>query len=83
VGAFVFFTILGVAVRAAWRARSRLPGRHGLFAEAAFIGLIAFLVSGIFLHAAFPRYLWIVVAIALIAGQAAREHRRGGSAALT
>jgi O-antigen ligase len=34
VGAFVFFTILGVAVRAAWRARSRLPGRHGLSSQA-------------------------------------------------
>jgi putative inorganic carbon (HCO3(-)) transporter len=80
VGALVFFTILAVAVRAAWRARSRLPGRHGLYAEAAFVGLIGFLISGVFLHAAFPRYLWIVVAIALIAGEAARAHRLEGEA---
>ena len=73
IGAALFFLILGTAARAAWRARARLAGRHRLFAEAAFVGLIAFLVSGFFLHAAFPRYLWIVVAIALVAGHAAAQ----------
>jgi putative inorganic carbon (HCO3(-)) transporter len=69
VGALVFFGVLGAALRSAWRGRRHLTGTYALLAEGAFVGLVAFMVAGLFLHLAYPRYLWIVVGMALLAGR--------------
>ncbi|HEY6637815.1 MAG TPA: O-antigen ligase family protein [Solirubrobacterales bacterium] len=73
VGACALFAVLWLAVRGAWRARSRLRGRDALLAEGIFASLISFLVAGLFLHAAYPRYLWILVGFGFVAGQLARK----------
>ncbi|HET9121626.1 MAG TPA: O-antigen ligase family protein, partial [Solirubrobacterales bacterium] len=73
VGACALFAVLWLAVRGAWRGRRSLRGDDALLAEGIFVSLTSFLVAGLFLHAAYPRYLWILVAFGFAAGQLARK----------
>ena len=73
VGASALLAVLWLAVRGAWRGRRRLRGREALLAEGIFVSLVSFLVAGLFLHAAYPRYLWILVGFGFAAGQLARK----------
>ncbi len=73
VGACALFAVLWLAVRGAWRARRSLRGRDALLAEGIFVSLVSFLVAGLFLHDAYPRYLWILVGFGFVAGQLARK----------
>ena len=76
VGACALLAVLWLALRGAWRARLRLGGGDSLMAEGVFVGLMSFLVAGVFLHAAYPRYLWMMVGFGLVAGQLARSEDR-------
>jgi O-antigen ligase len=73
IGASAFLVVLWLALRGAWRARLRLAGRDALLAEGIFVALVSYLVAGLFLHAAYPRYLWIVVGFGFVAGNLARR----------
>ena len=73
VGACALLAVLWLAVRGAWRGRRSLRGGDALLAEGIFVSLISFLVAGLFLHAAYPRYLWILVGFGFVAGQLARK----------
>jgi hypothetical protein len=76
IGASAFLVVLWLALRGAWRARLRLAGRDALLAEGIFVALVSYLVAGLFLHAAYPRYLWIVVGFGFVAGNLARGEVR-------
>jgi O-antigen ligase len=76
VGASALLLVLWLALRGAWRARLRLGGDDALMAEGVFVALMSFLVAGLFLHAAYPRYLWMMVGFGLVAGQLARSAAR-------
>ncbi len=78
VGALAFFWILCAAGRRAWRARGLLGGADSLLAEGIFVSLLGFLTTGVFLHAAYPRYLWITIGLALALGQCVDSNRRHG-----
>lgn len=86
IGGSAFLVVLWLALRGAWRARRTLPGRDALLAEGIFVALVSFLVAGLFLHAAYPRYLWIVIGFGFVAGNLARRagngaaHRAAGGA---
>ena len=73
VGACALLAVLWLAVRGAWRGRRSLRGGDALLAEGIFVSLMSFLVAGLFLHAAYPRYLWILVGFGFAAGQLARK----------
>jgi putative inorganic carbon (hco3(-)) transporter len=73
VGGCALFAVLWLALRGAWRGRRWLDGRDGLLAEGIFVSLVSFLVAGLFLHAAYPRYLWILVGFGFVAGELARK----------
>jgi putative inorganic carbon (hco3(-)) transporter len=73
VGASALLAVLWLAVRGAWRGRRALRGGDALLAEGIFVSLMSFLVAGLFLHAAYPRYLWILVGFGFAAGQLARK----------
>ena len=64
-GTLALMAVLGLALKGAWTARGALAGRDGVLAEGVFVALVGFLVSGLFLHASTPRYLWVVVGLAL------------------
>jgi O-antigen ligase len=76
VGACAFGAVLWLALRGAWRGRRWLGGRDAVLAEGIFVALVSFLVAGLFLHAAYPRYLWIMVGFGFVAGQLARNEAR-------
>ena len=46
---------------------------HLLLSLGIFVSLVSFLVAGLFLHAAYPRYLWILVGFGFAAGKLARK----------
>lgn len=73
VGACALLAVLWLAVRGAWRGRRSLRGGDALLAEGIFVSLMSFLVAGLFLHAAYPRYLWILIGFGFAAGQLARK----------
>jgi len=73
VGAAALLSIVWLAVSGAWRARARLPTREGLLAEGVFVALIGFLAASLFLHLSYPRYLWVPVGLALVAGRLAEK----------
>lgn len=73
VGACALLAVLWLAVRGAWRGRRSLRGGDALLAEGIFVSLMSFLVAGLFLHAAYPRYLWILVGFGFVAGELARK----------
>lgn len=68
-GAAALFYLLWLAVRGPWRARKTLLGRERLLAEGAFVAVFGYLVAALFLHGAYPRYVWIVVGLGLAAGR--------------
>jgi putative inorganic carbon (hco3(-)) transporter len=76
-GVTMFGAILWFAFRGMWQAERALSeaGRGELAGMiAAFsVGLGGYLVGGIFLHAAYPRYLWLLIGIALAVPQLARS----------
>jgi O-antigen ligase len=78
-GALLLFAVFAVALRAAWRARARAAGEARLLAEGTLVALLVVLTASLFLHNAYPRYLWIFLALALAAGRVAmpRAPRRG------
>jgi putative inorganic carbon (hco3(-)) transporter len=71
IGAAVLFGVLWLALSGAWRARRALSGADRLMAEGVFLAISGYLVAGLFLHAAYPRYLWIVVGLGFAAGRLA------------
>jgi putative inorganic carbon (HCO3(-)) transporter len=71
IGASALLVVLWLALRGAWRGRLRLAGRDALLAEGIFVALVSFLVAGLFLHSSYPRYLWILVGLGLVAGHLA------------
>lgn len=79
VGACALFAVLWFAVRGAWRGRRSLRGNDALLAEGIFVSLMSFLVAGLFLHAAYPRYLWILVGFGFAAGELARKAAHGAA----
>lgn len=76
-GTAAFLAVLVGALVGSWRARGRLRGEASTLAEASFVALAGFLVAGLFLHAAYPRYLWITVAVALTAARMGAPARPG------
>jgi O-antigen ligase len=72
-GAAAFLTIVGLAVRGAWRARRRLDGADVLVAEGVFAALATFLICAFTLHSAYARYEWIFLGLGLAAGRLARR----------
>jgi putative inorganic carbon (HCO3(-)) transporter len=81
VGGAALLAVLGLALRGAWRGRRWLRGRDAMLAEGIFVSLASFLVAGLFLHAAYPRYMWILVGFGLVAGQLARKAARSTASA--
>ena len=81
VGLAVFLTIIGVTLRALWRARVRLK-RGGddsdlaLIVTGCFLALVAYLVAGLFLELAYERYLWLLIALATAAARVALSGER-------
>ena len=59
IGAIPLFGLILVALRRAWQARRNRIGDARLLAEGSFVALVAFLVSAVTLHNAFPRFLWV------------------------
>jgi putative inorganic carbon (hco3(-)) transporter len=72
-GAGVLFAIIGLALRGALRARSRLVGGDRMVAEGVFVALIGYFTAAIFLHGAYPHFLWVVLALGLVGGRLARD----------
>lgn len=73
VGAGALLAVLWLALRGAWRGRRWLRGGDALLAEGIFVSLVSFLVAGLFLHDAYPRYMWILVGLGFAAGHLARK----------
>jgi len=67
IGAAVLFGVLWLALSGAWRARRALSGTDRVLVEGAFLAICGYLLAGLFLHAAYPRYLWIVVGLGFAA----------------
>ena len=73
VGLVVLFAVIGWAIGSLRSARRRLVAlgdRHGAAVlRATMLGLVTYLVGGLFLHSAFPLMLWMMLAIAIAAGR--------------
>ena len=70
VGLLVFLAIPGLLLRDLWRVRQRAQGRRPdieRMATAFGLALLAYLGTGVFLHLAFQRYFWILVALSAAA----------------
>jgi putative inorganic carbon (hco3(-)) transporter len=67
IGGAVLFGVLWLALSGAWRARRALSGTDRVLVEGAFLAICGYLLAGLFLHAAYPRYLWIVVGLGFAA----------------
>ena len=72
-GAGALLAVLWLALRGAWRGRRWLRGDQALLAEGIFVALASYLVAGLFLHDAYPRYLWVLIGFGFVAGQLARK----------
>jgi putative inorganic carbon (hco3(-)) transporter len=75
-GALAFFGVIYLAIRGAWRARSRLDGRDALLGEGLAVALGAFLICAFTLHSSYARYEWIFLGLGLAAGNLARRPAR-------
>jgi len=67
VGVTVFLIILGLTLRDLARARRAVRTRDPLMADLAagfMLSIVAYLTTGIFLHMAFIRYFWLMLALA-------------------
>jgi hypothetical protein len=70
IGLSIFLFIVGLVVRRLWQLRQRWSGRDPVRADlaAAFaLSLAAYLSTGIFLHLAFQRYFWFLLALSVAA----------------
>ena len=83
-GSIFFFGAIWVTIRELARTRSRLlhiRPRLAYLATGFMLAIIAYLTTGIFLHLAFERYLWLMMAlgaaVSIIARQYAPEDRAG------
>jgi O-antigen ligase len=76
IGSLPFFALLGYALWRPLRVRRRLEGESALLAEGAFVSLVVFLVTAATLHNAYPRHMWVFVALALAAGELAGVRAR-------
>jgi putative inorganic carbon (hco3(-)) transporter len=63
IGLGVFLAIAGVLLRGLWRAR-RAGGPMADLATALFLSVFSYLAAGIFLHLAYQRYYWLLLAVA-------------------
>jgi putative inorganic carbon (HCO3(-)) transporter len=75
VGLICFMAIIGQLAIRLWRERKELAGKDSEasdLATAFFLSIIAYLVSGIFEHLAYPRYFWLLIALATVAARCAR-----------
>jgi O-antigen ligase len=68
-GLSVFFLMIGLSIRYVLNARNAfltLPGYHQYahLATGLVIGFVGYLVAALFIHAAFPRYFYLLVGIA-------------------
>jgi len=69
VGLLAFATIIGsqfAHLRTCWTAWSRVPERRDLSIALA-LSLVGYLAGSMFLHAAYPRFLWVLIAAILAA----------------
>ncbi len=72
IGLTCFMAIIVQLVIRLWRKRKQLAGKDSEasdLATAFFLSIIAYLVSGIFLHLAYPRYFWLLIALATVAAR--------------
>lgn len=68
-GSIFFFGAIGVTIRDLARTRSRLIARNPRLAHLAagfMLALVAYLTTGIFLHLAMERYLWLMMALGAV-----------------
>jgi putative inorganic carbon (hco3(-)) transporter len=77
-GTGALLAVLWLALSGAWLGRRWLGGGDALIAEGILVALASFLVASLFLHAAYPRYLWILVGFGFVAGQLARNEAARG-----
>jgi O-antigen ligase len=66
-GLLAFTTVLGAAAYPLWRLRRawrRLNAEHANLATAVLLALLGYVVAGLFLHLAYERYLWLLIALA-------------------
>ena len=78
VGTLALVLVILVALRSAWLGR-RLGGSPGVLCEGIFVALLVFLTASAFLHNAYPRYFWIMVALGLAAAHFGHGARTGGA----
>ena len=68
IGTAVFGAILFCALQGLHQAAAPSPGASSKplsrLAKSLEIGLAGYLLAGVFLHSAYPRYLWLLIAIA-------------------
>jgi len=77
VGMLALLAVIVAALRAAWLGR-RLRGPEGLLCEGVFVALLVFLAASTFLHNAYPRYFWIMIALGLVAAHFPESAPRRG-----
>ena len=66
-GILIFMGILGITMLQLWRLRSALRARHPELSEIAtalFLALVGYAFTGVFLHLAYARYFWFLIAVA-------------------
>lgn len=76
VGLTVFLCIVGALLRGLWKARCRLFGRHTeltSLATACMLTILAYLGTGLFLHLAYQRYYWFLLAVGAAALRIIRD----------
>jgi O-antigen ligase len=76
IGGVAFLSVAWLALRGAWRARARLPGRDALLGEGLAVALGTFLICAATLHSSYARYQWIFLGLGLAAGYLARRPLR-------
>jgi O-antigen ligase len=79
VGMLVLLGAFILAGRAAWRGRARMNGADSLLAEAALVALLVYLTTALFLHNAYPQFLWLVVGLPFLAGRVAPQRARSAT----
>ena len=66
IGSFFFFAAIWVTIRDLARTRAQLIASHPRLAHLAagfMLAIVAYLTTGLFLHLAFERYLWLMLAL--------------------
>ena len=83
-GSIFFFGAIGVTIRELARTRSRMlrvRPRLAHLAAGFMLAIVAYLTTGIFLHLAFERYLWLIMALgAAVSTIALRDEAAGQEA---